>query len=128
MRKDGAVSLWIGVVDSAQILDDFTSIRYSEDGDFLGSEFTEAFRTGCYDEDFGEIASVTGTEGFPGLLKGCSYEEIVVPRFVGICGEDEFLAGGNAVVLLYNFEYEGTVEEARARGVHLRYVGTVGYR
>lgn len=128
MRKEDSVSLWLGVVESEQSLGDFKRVSYSEDGDFLGSPFTHAFKLDYYDEDFCEIAQVPAGKDFSQLLMGCSYDEVVIPRFAEAFGGAEIPAGANALILLYNFDYDGSVREVRTNGAEFKYIGSVGYR
>ena len=128
MSREDSVSLWLGVVESEQFLGDFKRVSYSEDGDFLGSPFTHVFKIECYDEDFCEIAHVPVSKEFSGLLMGCSYDEVVIPRFTEAFGESGIPAGANALILLYNFDYDGSVRDVRAKGAEFKYIGSVGYR
>lgn len=126
MREEGAVSLWVGHADSEEALDAYLLTRYSEDGDLIPSPFASDFGTGYYDEDFREGQYYeTPSRSIPELLRGFSYDDVIVPKFVQLLGEllsEEV----NAVVCLYNFHHEGRLEPATGGGaVRLRYMGAV---
>lgn len=131
MINEGTVSLWIGNISSEAELSKYVEIIYSEDEeeeeDYIKlSKFLEDFKIDIddFDEDFIEAIflskQVTSVEE---LLNGCSYENIVIPKYkemTEILSEKKFNAG----ILLYNFEYEKTIEKADNG---FEFVGSIGY-
>jgi hypothetical protein len=125
MREEGAVSLWVGQADSEESLDAYLLTRYSDDGDLIPSPFARDFSTGYYDEDFREAQYYESpSRSILELLRGFSYDDVIIPKFVQLLGE--LLAEEvNAVVCLYNFRHEGSVEPATGGAVRLRYMGAI---
>ncbi|WP_053362292.1 immunity 22 family protein [Bacillus sp. FJAT-27251] len=128
MEREGYVSLWVGEFDSREKLDDYLEIKFTEDGDALLSSFEKAFSIEYYDIDFREaVLFKQPPAAFQEILKGFSYDEIIFPRFAG-----QYAKGlphsYNAVVLLYNFEYDGGSAPAKGGANQLGYIGAVFYR
>lgn len=125
MNEDGIVSLWIGSAVSRDAFDDALAVKFSDDGDFLGSRFSRAFGIGYYDEglieaDYHDVPAKSLEE----LLKGVSYADVVVPRFLR-ANPDAIMA--NSFVLLYNFRHAGP-QTWNSHGLSLRHIGAVEYR
>jgi hypothetical protein len=126
-QVQGAVSLWVGVSPSRDPLENYVDIDYSTSDLSRLSQFADDFGTGFYDDDFMEAdMPETPTRSLGHLLRGCSYDSIVIPKFVKLCGDllpDE----ANAFVLLYNFQHNG--RPGRGTGadgpVKLRYMGSI---
>jgi hypothetical protein len=125
MQEEGVVSLWVGHVNSEEALDAYLLTRYSEDGDLIPSPFARDFRTGYYDEDFREAQYYESpSRSIRELLRGFSYDDVIIPKFVQLFGE--LLAEEvNAVVCLYNFRHEGGVEPATGGAARLQYMGAI---
>jgi hypothetical protein len=126
-RVEGAVSLWVGISPSRNALENYVQIDYST-GDLARlSQFADDFGTGLYDDDFVE-ADMSGkpTRSLSNLLRGCSYDSIIISKFVKLCGES-LPEEANAFVLLYNFRYNGSLGPAASAGgpVKLRYMGSI---
>ncbi len=109
MEQTGYVSLWLGNFKSYEEFEDYLSISYTEDGDAIPSKFEEEFNIDHYDKDFIET-DYFGDEmrELPLILKGCSYEDKIIPRFVETQGKD-FSCGFNCIILLYNFHYSNSI-------------------
>lgn len=125
MQEEGAVSLWIGQADSPDALDAYMQTGYSEDGDLIPSPFARDFGIRYYDEDFREAQHYEKpSRSIRDLLRGYSYDDVVIPKFIQLLGES-FPEEVNVVVMLYNFKYVGSVQENTGEGVKLRYMGTI---
>lgn len=125
MREDRVVSLWVGQANSPDALDQYLQTGYTEDGDFIPSQFARDFGIRFYDEDFREAQYFEApSQSVQSVLKGFSYDDVIVPRFTHLCGE-LFSEPVNAVLLLYNFEYKGEVDANAGGAVSMRYVGSV---
>jgi hypothetical protein len=124
MNEDGVVSLWVGMA-SKEAFDASLKVSFSEDGDFLGSKWSRAFGIRYYDEGVKEaVRRDSPTRRLDELLRGVSYEDVVIPRFESIAKlEDEV----NCCVLLYNCRHHGRAEWT-SDDLVLRFVGTVSYR
>jgi hypothetical protein len=125
MQEEGVVSLWIGHADSSDALDAYLLTGYSEDGDFIPSPFARDFGIGYHDEDFREAQHYENPSRFVRvLLRGYSYDNVIIPKFIQLLGEllpEEV----NAIVLLYNFKHDASVETNAGGAVRLRYMGAV---
>lgn len=129
MRIEGYVSLWIGKCESADRLSRFMKIEYSEAGEFIPPPFAHAFGISYFDEDFNESNFYDQpTKSLKELLAGFSYDDVIIPRFCELCGEDTLTDEANAVILLYNFEYNEEINEAQKDSNFFRFIGSVEYR
>ena len=126
-RVDGAVSLWVGVSPSEAALENYVDIDYSTSSLSHLSQFADAFGTGLYDHDFMDTSFHTKPmRSLSDLLRRCSYDTLITPKFVALCGE--FLPTEvNSVVLLYNFQHNGSTGPGIDAGdpVKLRYMGSI---
>jgi Immunity protein 22 len=125
-RVEGAVSLWVGVSPSQDALENYVEIDYSTNDLSTISQFADDFGTGWHDEDFMEIAVEKSTRSLSELLQGCSYDSVIIPKFVNLCG-GLLPEAANAFVLLYNFQHNGSVGPGADSGspVKLRYMGSI---
>jgi len=125
MEAEGKVSLWFGHASSAKSFWNALEVEFSDDGDFLGSEFSRAFGIGYYDDALREAEF---TEKVPlnleEFLTGASYQDSIVPRFVEIGVRLD--GSENCIILLYNYQHEKT-DVATACGVDFKFVGAVSY-
>ncbi len=127
MQEEGAVSMWLGKAADLRSFKAATKLRYSRDGDFLGSKFCEAYGISFYDEDFAEMEFLEPEEGdVRSAIRNASYGEVIEERFREAMSS---LPGSwNCIILLHNFKYAGTQESWAGVGLELRYVGTASYR
>lgn len=127
MGKIGYVSLWIGNSISEKALREYITTKYTEDGDAIDTEFEGDFLASYFDEDFIEAMFYDESRcTLKDLLKGCSYEDIVIPAFEEICNN---LDGGyNAILLIYNYQYDGAVCCNDNTNVTLKFFGSVKYQ
>ena len=128
LEKQGYVSLWLGNCSSYDELDRYLSESYSSDGDFIESDFETDFNIERFDEDFREaFYHDFYSHDFEKLLAGCSYEDSVILSFINSYELDR-KGNFNSGFLLYDFMYEGQVEEMNSKGINLKYIGTVEYK
>ncbi len=127
MEKIGFVSLWIGNSISEKALREYITTKYTEDGDAIDTEFEENFLASYFDEDFIEAMFYKESRNtFKDLLIGCSYEDIVIPAFEEVCNN---IAGNyNAILLIYNYQYDGAVSISENNNISLKFVGSVKYQ
>ncbi|WP_339210801.1 immunity 22 family protein [Aeribacillus sp. FSL K6-8210] len=124
MEKEGFVSLFIGNSKSYKDLQNYILNSYTEDGDLLPSEFEKDFNIDYYNEDFREVEFYDEpSNDLRVLLEGFSYDEEILPKFIELCGE-RLNQEANSVILLYNFQYNGNVNEKN----QFRFLGTVQYK
>lgn len=122
MEKIGIVSLWLGNAESIEQLDNYVELRYDE-GESIPSEFLLDYQIDMddIDEDFIEKAILNERlNSFESLLKGASYEENIIPKLDKEYSIDKDY---NAIILLYNFEYEGKTTVAN----NFDFIASVSY-
>jgi hypothetical protein len=128
MARDipGAVSLWVGVSPSREALESYVEMDYTKSDTSRLSQFADDFGTDFYDEDFMEVWADEATRSLPELLRGCSYDSLIIPKFVVLCGETLPFEANSAVVL-YDFRHDGTVGQHGPWNcpVKLRYMGSI---
>ncbi|WP_299095597.1 immunity 22 family protein [uncultured Metabacillus sp.] len=127
MQKDGFVSLWVGNINSSEELDDILNISYTEDGDFIPSKFARSFDIERYDDAVREAEFYDEADNLLSqLLEGFSYDDVIIPKFSSVCGE-QLQSNYNVVILLYNFKYEGIKKETKLNTSILEFLGAVEY-
>lgn len=128
MQRQGFVSLWIGTTKSEKDLNDFLKITYNEDGDYVRPPFAKGFGIRRFDDDFREAKYYEKSlNNLDEISTEFSYFNIIMPKFKQIINKD-FLQHFNAVIFLYNFEYEGS-EKHYSDGINsFNYIGTVEYK
>lgn len=128
MIEEGKVSLWIGTAPSLDTLEDYIRFRYSDDGDLVLSPFAKDFALGRFDEGKREAEVFDEPRNtLSSLLPGCSYDEVVIPRFMALAG-DQLPGPVNAIVLIYDYAFNGVARSTSSPQVQLRGVGVVSYR
>ena len=130
MERDGFASLWLGKIDSQDSLDEYAELVYTDSGEWLPSQFLADFKIEMddFDEDFIEnVCHESDAQTLAELITGCSYENVVLTRFINICG-DKLQKGINCAILLYNFDYNGNVKDTKNNELSLKFIGTVEYR
>lgn len=130
MGKDGFVSLWIGNIDSQDLLDEYAELIYTDEGEWLPSPFLGDFNINMddFDEDFIEkVCHGNEVMTLSELISGCSYEDVVILKFINMYG-DKLPNDINSAVLLYNFGYNGNTKEVQKDELNFKYIGTVSYK
>lgn len=131
MEEQGYVSLWLGKIKNAEDLTKYVELIYRDEGDFLPSRFLEDFDIDIddFDEDFLEKVLCNGNaENLSDIIKGCSYDNVVIPRFrikekIG----KSFPKDINSAILLYNFHYDGRKKDVINNDYSFKYIDTVQY-
>jgi len=125
MEKDHVVSLWLGRATSADDFWNALEVEFSEDGDFVGSAFSKAFGIEYYEDGLREAQHFHGpVTSFTSMAAGASYQDVVLPRFVGL-GVD-LDTSTNCLVFLYNYDHNLPMK-ASLPGLELRFIGSVSY-
>ncbi len=122
------ISTWLGHAESRAALDRVLSVKYSDEGEFLGSEFSRAFRLGRFDDDFREASrSEIAPKSLEALLAGVSYEAEAIPAIVKTGAE--LKSGDNCFVCLYGFKApKGTRASWTFPGLALRFAGVGSFK
>lgn len=129
MEKQGYVSLWIGNSKSDEELLEYVELIYTDDGYYLQSQFLQDFNIDIddFDEDCIErVCLEKDVNSIIELISGCSYEDIVIPKYEKMVDELS-LVKFNAGILLYNFQYDGNVGSVNNKDYEFKFIGSVEY-
>ncbi|MCA0991427.1 immunity 22 family protein [Guptibacillus hwajinpoensis] len=105
MENQGWVSVWLGNIEENDSVGDYVDLTYDEDGESVPSQFFIDFNIDMDETDEDTIEKVSyqkRSSDISTLLSGCSYEEIIIPKLLG---NIKLGKSYNAVILIYNFEY-----------------------
>lgn len=130
MEKEGVVSLWLGNMESQDFLEDYFSIKYTDDGDSIPSPFIKDFYICMYDidEDFIEKEFyLERSDNLEALLAGCSYEEVVIPQMKK-SASNILEMKYNTIIMIYNYEYSGEITIKNEGSYTMKYIGAVPYK
>ncbi|MCM1507304.1 MAG: immunity 22 family protein [Ruminococcus flavefaciens] len=121
------VSLWVGNVDSDELLSDYISVNYEdEESDSYGySQFMKNFDIDeLYEDDMERIFHDKETSSLRELLSGCSYEDKVIPEFEKILSDfpDK---NYNFAILVYDMNYDGNITMADDDYYWIKFIDTV---
>jgi hypothetical protein len=117
------VSVWVGKTPSWDVLDKCLTFRFTEDGDAIPCPFGEAFDINWFDEDLREatVAPVATSSLQELLCRSSKGMELAVKLTRIGWKPDSGLY--NAAVVLYDFNYSGSVARAEIGDVYLQFAG-----
>uniref|UniRef100_UPI00406CF3A6 immunity 22 family protein n=1 Tax=Metasolibacillus sp. FSL K6-0083 TaxID=2921416 RepID=UPI00406CF3A6 len=97
------------------------------DGDFKLSSFAHSFDIERYDDVVREKGFYDDSENLISrLLEGFPYDEVIIPKIIALFGK-QLQSNYNAVILLYNFKYEGGKMQATINSNNLEFICLVEY-
>ncbi|RIW34295.1 hypothetical protein D3H55_09960 [Bacillus salacetis] len=114
MEKQGWVSIWLGNINDEDSIGEYVDLTYDEDGESVPSQFFIEFNIDMDETDEDTIEKAVyknNSSDISLLLEGCSYEEIVIPK---IQKSINLKKSYNAVILIYNFEYNNEISSSGA--------------
>ncbi|KUR61358.1 MULTISPECIES: immunity 22 family protein [Bacillus] len=114
MEKQGWVSIWLGTIKEGDSIEEYVDLKYDEDGESVPSKFFIDFNIDMDETDEDTIEKAVyknSSSDISSLLDGCSYEEIVIPK---IQKSINLKKSYNAVILIYNFEYNNEISSTGA--------------
>ncbi|MGD6817086.1 immunity 22 family protein [Metabacillus sp. 113a] len=114
MEKQGWVSIWLGNIKDEDSIGEYVDLTYDEDGESVPSQFFIDFNIDMDETDEDTIEKAVhkyNSSDISALLYGCSYEEIVIPK---IQKSIDLKKSYNAVILIYNFEYNNEISSTGA--------------
>ncbi|MCS6594499.1 MULTISPECIES: immunity 22 family protein [Bacillus cereus group] len=129
MENPGVMSLWIGNFRTKQSLKEYVEIKFDEVGDRTQSKFMRDFNLDFidYNQDLLESTLIEdSTTSLTTLLSGSSYETEILSQFVEHYGE-ELPEIYDSVIRLYDFEYDGDIDEFKFISGNLIHMGSVVY-
>lgn len=121
------VSIWVAHTNwDDSILREVLSPSYSEDGDFLGSEFTNTFTLGYIDDDKIEAETIEPTTSFADAIDGFSYDTDILNdmKIKKNLSNDTPI---DTIVLIYDYEFNGSSNVKAIRDKYFLYIGKFEY-
>ncbi|MGA3828094.1 immunity 22 family protein [Pseudomonas chlororaphis] len=126
MTSTKTVSIWVANTGwDIPTLQQATTPSYSEDGDFLGSDFTKAFALDFIDDDLMEADKVEITSSLPDAVEGFSYDSEISKS---INRQPTKIPPIDTVILVYELQYSGALAKNLIKGKEFIYVGSFEYR
>ena len=125
METDNTVSIWIGNFKNLTELENYIDLTYDDEGEIVISDFFNDFKIDIndIDEDLIEKAVLPNeTNDISIFLRTASYEEQLLCKLNAL--ESLTINKGNAVVLIYNYAYDGSVKFSD----YLNFITSVDYR
>ena len=122
-RKNGYVSIWLGICNNYYELNNYLTSNYNEDGEVIKSRFEEDFKL-YFDEDFREadVADET-SDDLEVLLEGFSAYETFINEVKTALG-NPLTQLYNSTILIYDFKYDGDIKDAQHEGLCLDFIGS----
>lgn len=128
MEHEGTVSIWLGKCVDIKDLQHYLQVNYSKFGDYLNSKFEMDFKFECFDEDLKEINFIErDSDSFSDIIKDQSFSENIISDY-GKKFTDKLDREYNSIILLYDFNYDGSIKEASGDNVYVKFVGSFKYR
>ncbi|RAS79936.1 immunity 22 family protein [Priestia endophytica] len=129
MESPGVMSLWLGHFATKEKLEEYIEVEFNEEGDRIRSLFMRDFKMGFsdYDEDLLEKTfKEEATSSLERLLQNISYKEKILSQFVSHYGI-ELQESFNAVIAIYDTQYDEEKDEVSLQDRRLVYMGSVVY-
>ena len=126
METENTVSIWVGNFESKPQLDEFLTLIYDDEGEVVPSLFYESYEIDIDDIDDYMIEKEVFNTNYSNLyqmLKGASYEDVIVSNLKKNCIEDA-ISLSNSIILIYNYSYTGEVLAAE----NTKFIGVVEYK
>lgn len=126
MEKEGYVSLWVGSIETDEMLNEYVSPLYTKEGGWGKSSFLKDFNI---DFNAGFIEKIYRKEtvnSIRKLIAGCSYEDVVIPQYEKIM-KGVSKKKYNVGILFYNFQYKGNLEKVKGENYNFEFIGSVSY-
>ncbi|WDH20651.1 immunity 22 family protein [Pseudomonas chlororaphis] len=126
MTSTKTVSIWVANTGwDIPTLQQATTPSYSEDGEYLGSDFTRAFALDFIDDDLMEADKVEITSSLPDAIEGFSYDSEISNS---INRNPTKIPPTDTVILIYELQYSGTPTRSLIKGKEFIYSGCFEYR
>lgn len=103
------------------------SPEYSDDGDFLGSEFSKAFSLGFIDDDTVEADKIEPTNSLIDAIDGCSYD-LDIASDMKHKNTPLTEARIDTIIAIYDYSFSGTPKNTKIRNNLFTYRGSFEYQ
>ena len=121
--ENGYASIWLGMCNSYDELNEYLSAAYDEDGQVISSRFAEDFQL-CFDEDFREAdVADEASSNLEELLDGFSAYGTFIDEAKTSIG-NPLAQLYNSAVLLYDFKYDGDIVDIQHEDLSLDFIGS----
>lgn len=128
MGNKKTVSIWTANADLHQsTLREILTPTYSDDGESLGSEFSNAFSLGFIDDDFIEADIVEPTKHLEEAVEDFSYDSEIIDE-IKKKNTSPLSEKINTIIAVYDYAYEGKTTMSKLRGVEFTYRGQFEYQ
>ena len=128
MGSKKIVSIWTANTDwEPSTLRDVMSPEYSDDGDFLGSEFSKAFSLGFVDDDTVEADKIEPTNSLIDAIDGCSYD-LDIASDMKNKNPPLTEAPIDTIVAIYDCSFSDTPKNTKTRNNLFTYRGSFEYQ
>jgi hypothetical protein len=128
MSNKKTVSIWTANADWQQsTLREIVTPAYSDDGESLGSEFSNAFSLGFIDDDFIEADIVEPTNNLEKAIEDFSYDSDIIAEIKkkNLSTLPEKI---NTVIAIYDCVYKGKTTASILRDIEFTYRGQFEYQ
>lgn len=123
----GTVSIWLGNFKCLRDLEEYVSIKYTEDGDSIDSQFEKDFSNDCIDEDFLEINYLDDSiNEFSKIIEGHSYFNSIISNY-SKQNIDKLDTIYNSSILAYDLNYDGDINKAKNGDGSQVFIGNFEY-
>jgi hypothetical protein len=127
MEKRGMVSIWLGLFNPIERLQEYLQVNYTSDVDFIDSQFEKDFNIEYFDEDLREIDYLQNpTNSISDILKNHSYCESIISNYTQKLS-DELDREYNSLILLYDYNYTGSQKEIKFKKSFIKFIGSVNF-
>jgi len=125
MTSTKTVSIWVANTGwDIPTLQQATTPSYSEDGEFIGSDFTKAFALDFIDDDLMEADKIETTSSLQDAVEGFSYDSEI---FNSINKNPTKIPPIDTVILVYELQYSGAITNNLIKGKDFIYAGCFEY-
>jgi hypothetical protein len=128
MSNKKTVSIWTANANCQQsTLREIVTPAYSDDGESLGSEFSNAFSLGFIDDEFIEADIVEPTKNLEKAIEDFSYDSDIIAEIKkkNLSTLPEKI---NTVIAIYDCAYKGKTTASILRGIEFTYRGQFEYQ
>ena len=124
--ENGYVSIWLGVCNSYDELDEYLTANYDDDGEAISSKFEEDYKL-YFDEDFREAdVADEASDDLEVLLEGFSAYDTFINEVKTSLG-NPLTQFYNSAILLYDFKYDSNILDIQHEDFSLLFIGSFQY-
>ncbi|HEY5561744.1 MAG TPA: immunity 22 family protein [Clostridiaceae bacterium] len=127
MYKEGTVAIWLGYFEPIESLQGYLQVNYSENVDFIDSQFEKDFAIEYFDEEMREIDYFSEIKNsISDILENHSYGDSIIFNYTKMFGV-ELDRGYNSLILYYNYSYSGLGKEIYIKKNLIKFIGNIDF-